>query len=383
MATNQFTPKYDFDIPSHLPQKFDQDALGYQHYANAICEVLCKIKKKNNGVTIGIFGDWGAGKTTVLNMVSEILPNQKSRKHKEGEFLIVKFSAWHYLKQEELWLALIRSITLTIEEKLGLGELVRLNAKLWWDRTKRNPIFYVHILRYFFAIILTLLGIALSTYFMTYILRLNIPMEILQKYGQDWSFPLIYGGSFGIMVGILTFFWSNFGKSIYENVWKMQGNLVIPVPPLNQGGFDQQQVINVDEFRRDFRTIAKTFGNLTIIVMIDDLDRCPSDQIIPVLEAIKRFGFEEDPDTDKDNLGRIAFILAADRRAIENAVHGYFKDYREKLSDIDAKFLAREYVEKIVQIPFTLPPLTRARLGNLYDRQKDLIPVERTPNGSN
>jgi len=320
-----FTPRYKFNIPTHHPQDFTDDALGYQAYANAICEVLCNIKKENNGVAIGIFGDWGTGKTTVLNMVSDILPNQKTRKYQRGNFLVVKFSAWHYLKQEELWLALIRKITLTIEENLGLRELIRLNKNLWWARVRRSPIFFTNIIRYLLSVLLVVAGILLSAFIISYALTLNVPNDAVLKYGPDWGIPIIYGGSLGIILGILTFFWSTFGKSIYENILSKQGSLSLPFPPLTHGGFDQHQAINVDEFRDDFLTITKTFQNLTIIVMIDDLDRCPPDQVIPVLEAIKRLGFEN-ATNNNGNWARIAFVLAADRRAIENAVNGYFKD---------------------------------------------------------
>jgi hypothetical protein len=61
----------------------------------------------------------------------------------------------------------------------------------------------------------------------------------------------------------------------------------------------------------------------------------------------------------------ISFVIAADRRAIERAVAGYYKDFLGQMQAHEEHRFAQEYVEKIVQISFDLPPLTRQKLESL------------------
>jgi hypothetical protein len=58
-------------------------------------------------VRIGIYGEWGSGKTTVLNFI-EIIANQDSH-------VVVRFNPWQYTTKNDLWQAFV----LSVYEKLG------------------------------------------------------------------------------------------------------------------------------------------------------------------------------------------------------------------------------------------------------------------------
>lgn len=326
------------NIPSlrtHHPIGRDSDVLGYWKFAEAICEQLSNLKSQHMGLTIGVFGDWGVGKSSVLRMTSERLKHFSAT----DRFLVVEFDAWRYTKQEELWLALLRKITREIRWQLGFSSLFRVNLELWWTHVESS----------------NLLGVMWQTVralFTTLTGKLDIALPSISA-----PFGLRYGT----------------GKSI-----------------------------DVDDFLADFRTMIKA-AEKQIVVLIDDLDRCPEDQVVPVLEAIKHLGFHDLDDrqaTVKYNLlygdknrfhaaldrwidtavwpneppplsayrcvipTNIAFVLAADKRAIQRAVHIYYKEYHE-IQGFDAERFAREYVEKIVQIPFELPRVPSIDMSKL------------------
>lgn len=387
-----------FKIRTHHPKGKKGDQLDHQAYAEVICKALNSLNDTHTGLTIGVLGDWGTGKSSVLKMLSEQLREKSTKRetwnaneNKEPpntdpdpvkQWIIVEFDAWHYTQQEELWLALLRKILDSVKQDLNWRELLWVN----WQLVGKH------------------------------------------------RFNLQFLGS------IITFIWRwlRFTTTILQT---LSGNLLISLPefpdafPKTRSGFDQGQTIKVDEFRRDFQIIIESVEK-PIIVLIDDLDRCPQDQIIPVLEAIKHFGFEKpltsnplppafrnlstsdflnslrqivpattsqnpqqenprtvaneeqlnvypplaEPQGNPDIIGNrnysgadsvkqnpfsgVAFVLAVDRRAIERAVQAYYKDDKN-LSDQETKIFASEYVEKIIQIPIELLPLHHSILGRL------------------
>ncbi|MBI5054182.1 MAG: SUMF1/EgtB/PvdO family nonheme iron enzyme, partial [Chloroflexi bacterium] len=83
-----------------------------------------------------------------------------------------------------------------------------------------------------------------------------------------------------------------------------------------------------------------------IVVFIDDLDRCLPDKTVQVLEAIKLF---------LDRAG-VVFVLAADVDTIRSAVEAHYD--KAKIKDQRAD----DYLEKIFQVRFYLPPLARVHI---------------------
>ena len=84
--------------------------------------------------------------------------------------------------------------------------------------------------------------------------------------------------------------------------------------------------------------------DVTLVVLIDDLDRCLPETTISTLEAIRLFLF----------LPRTAFVLAADDQMIRHAVRKHF-------SGIDDE-LVTNYFDKLIQIAIRVPPLGTAEV---------------------
>jgi predicted KAP-like P-loop ATPase len=100
----------------------------------------------------------------------------------------------------------------------------------------------------------------------------------------------------------------------------------------------------IDGFRKAFDKLLKEAKIDQLVVLIDDLDRCLPDPAVETLEAVRLFLFTS----------RTAFIVAADEGMIEYAVRKHFPD----LPDTMGQFTyARNYLEKLIQIPFRIPAL--------------------------
>ncbi len=83
-----------------------------------------------------------------------------------------------------------------------------------------------------------------------------------------------------------------------------------------------------------------------LVIFIDDLDRCLPEKTIQVLEAIKLF---------LDRPGTV-FVLAADENVVRAAIEAHYAD--QKILGQQAA----DYLEKIFQIRFELPPLSNAQV---------------------
>ena len=106
---------------------------------------------------------------------------------------------------------------------------------------------------------------------------------------------------------------------------------------------------SIDGFRDDFAELVshdqmKEFRR--VVVVVDDLDRCLSDTVIAVLEAIKLFL----------SVPKMAFLVAADETAVKNAIAVRYG------SEPGAANLAERYLDKIVQIPVRVPVLDRVAI---------------------
>ena len=95
-------------------------------------------------MTIGIYGEWGNGKTSFLQMVEQEL--------KESRIYPIWFDAWKYEKEDNLWAALVQKI---LDEAKVSGnwcrrawvqfliwkDSIRLRDGLWEVLKKVSPIF--------------------------------------------------------------------------------------------------------------------------------------------------------------------------------------------------------------------------------------------------
>lgn len=85
--------------------------------------------------------------------------------------------------------------------------------------------------------------------------------------------------------------------------------------------------------------LASGGGRRRVVFFIDDLDRCLPDAVLGVLESIKLYMSSE----------RCVYFIAADKGAIEASI-------RQRYAEINID--AVSYLDKIVQVPFTIPPIS-------------------------
>lgn len=114
----------------------------------------------------------------------------------------------------------------------------------------------------------------------------------------------------------------------------------------------------VDKFACEFKKAVQAFlvfkSKQKLVIFIDDLDRCLPENVIVVLEALKLFL----------TVSPCVFVIGIDRVVIEKAVQAH---YGTELG------LSREYLDKIIQYSFNVPPASPIALRDLLE---ELIPSQ-------
>jgi hypothetical protein len=96
------------------------DALGFGESVDALVQVVAGARRP---LTIGVFGGWGSGKTSLMKMVQARLQLEAKTNVKT-----VWFNAWKYDGKEAIWNALIQTIFLAMKEDLSTVEESRREA---------------------------------------------------------------------------------------------------------------------------------------------------------------------------------------------------------------------------------------------------------------
>jgi Ni2+-binding GTPase involved in maturation of urease and hydrogenase len=271
--------------------------------AIALTVIALLRERPDKPVTIGVHGDWGAGKSSVLEMIEAGLSN-------EQDVLCLKFNGWRFQGFEDAKIALIEGIvTGLIEKRPALtkaGVVVKdLFRRIdWLKMAKRTG------------------GLAITA------------ITGLPSHDQIQA-----------AIGALNQFVENpgaiFSKENVTEVIRSAGGLLKPA----------EEHRNVPEeigaFRKAFDDLLNEAKISQLVVLVDDLDRCLPDTAIETLEAIRLFVFTS----------RTAFVVAADEAMIEYAVRKHFPDLPDSTGPRD---YARNYLEKLIQVPFRIPALGEA-----------------------
>ncbi len=273
------------------------DLLNNEAIAITIIDLLRE--RPDRPVTIGVHGDWGAGKSSVLEMIEAGFAS-------DGKVLCLKFNGWRYQGFEDAKIALIEGIvTGLVKNRPALTKAAHavkdvFNRIDWLKVAKKSG------------------GLALTAF-------TGIPTV-------DQIDTIV-----STLEGVLADPGQLANK---ENLTTAINGIKSILKPAETKNVPEE----VEAFRKAFDQLLKDAGVEQLVVLIDDLDRCLPDTAIETLEAIRLFVFT----------ARTAFVIAADEAMIEYAVRKHFPDLPETTGPRD---YARNYLEKLIQVPFRIPAL--------------------------
>ena len=95
--------------------KKNQDRFGFAPYARILSDTIRDTDELP--FCIGVFAEWGAGKSSLMNMIQDDLSN-------DGDVKSIWFNPWKYDRKEDLWNALIQTILYSIIEDSDDNETI-------------------------------------------------------------------------------------------------------------------------------------------------------------------------------------------------------------------------------------------------------------------
>lgn len=273
------------------------DLLGFDYLVDSLEVVLTQSRLLP--VTVGVLGDWGSGKTSLLHMVGVRLGAADG-------YVVVPFSPWRYEAYEDVKAALMDTV---------LGEVAKLVAPT--DAEKNGLLDRLRL-----KIARIMAGPAAAAR----VLAPAVGTVAAAHMGMSPELGAATGSA--VVAGV-------------EAIAAEGAATETADQPKSPTVFE-----SVSEFRDEFETLVGGLDAVkAVVVLIDDLDRCLDDTVIDVFEAIRLFL----------QVSKTAFVIAANREIVQAAVERRYPAAREG----DAA-LGKDYLEKIVQIEVTVPPLAAA-----------------------
>jgi len=263
--------------PDQPVKSHSEDLLGRASFAKSLGNVILKYKEKDS-LVIGLFGEWGSGKTSLINMALEEI--EKVSTDRETKPVIVKFNPWNFSDQQQLISQFFRQLSAILKRTDYAGDAKKAGEKL-------------------------------ETY-----AAIFEPLSLIPA------------------IGTLTL--------ILSKLFKTVGGAA--------KGWGQLKQADLDSTRNALNELLFKLQR-KIIVVIDDIDRLNNVEIRQVFQLVKSLG--DFPNT----IYVLAFAKDVVSTALANVQEGSGSDY----------------LEKVVQVPFEIPLISKQEVEQLLFSQLDAL----------
>lgn len=261
--------------PDQPIQSHKEDILGRKTFAQSLGNAILNYKEKDS-IVIGLFGAWGSGKTSIINMALEHINSVYDDKTDGTKSIIMKFNPWNYSDQNQLISQFFKQLSVILKRADYAS-----NAKKAGEKLETYAKFFE-------------------------------PFALIPKVGP--------------VATIISKVVKNIGGAA-----KSWGSL---------------KSSDLDSIRTELNNLLAEQSH-KIVVIIDDIDRLNNTEIRQVFQLIKSLG--DFPNT--------IYLLAFDKNVVINAL--------QKVQEGSGS----EYLEKIVQVPFDIPLISKQEVEDLLFNQ--------------
>lgn len=280
----------------------DQETATDLLYYEAIAKTVVKLigETPDAPITIGVHGDWGAGKSSVLKMTQAALEGKE-------DVLCLWFNGWAFEGFEDAKTIIIENIIEDLRRaRPGSTKVAEAARKVFkrldWLKMARKAG-----------------GFAINA-------------SGLPNFDQ-------LKGFYDFAVSVVSQPQDHIDRDALVGLTEKAGEYLKEAPEETD-----HLPAHMHAFREEFKALLDAAKIKQLVVIVDDLDRCLPKTAIATLEAIRLFLFVE----------RTAFVIGADEMMIEYAVREHFPDLPPSSGSVS---YARNYLEKLIQVPFRIPAL--------------------------
>ena len=281
------------------------DYLNFGYMVNLVANIATN--RDLSPSTIGLYGDWGSGKSSLMKLVQKKIEEKYPEDEKKKDTvktLCIEFNGWLFEGYEDTKTSLCGAILDALADKKRFSKEVTDYAKELIKKIDINKI----------------LGKGV-------------------KYGLD----LFLSGGIGILTDLSL---SSLLSTIKSNAGEVQAKDIEEI--LSMLKKNDKTRTEIKNFRNEFKDLLNKSKVENVVVFIDELDRCLPDTVLEVFEAMRLFLFVEG----------MSFVIGADERLIQYSIKSKYKEVPGNNLDI-----GKEYLEKVIQYPLYIPQLTRAEVN--------------------
>jgi len=354
------------------------DLLGLQPIAEGLSRFL-RNENTMPPMTIAVTGEWGSGKTSLMNLLRSDL--------KRYGFRPVWFNAWHHQQEEHLLASLLATIRDQAIPPASSWNGMRYRLNLMGLRGERFVV--VLCLCLFLIVLSTVVLVDHRDQWATWAANLNGLKDLLGGSGKATvpSSSIVASiSAFVVLAGSVAGLWKTLSGAL-------KGFGISPAS-LIAGKSSGARVKDLEaqtsfrhRFACEFREVTRALNPTTMPIVIDDLDRCKPENVLTVLEAINFLV----------SSGECFVILGMARERVERCVALAFKDVADivgdDVSDSTPKSaeaatrekslqFARQYLEKLINIEVPVPVADGERSRRLVIQEsskEDFIRAQMNP----
>jgi hypothetical protein len=292
----------------------DRDVLGLKPLALSLSRFI-RNTSTVPPLTLAITGAWGTGKSSLMNLVAEDLRGRGATP--------VWFNAWHHQKEENILAALLENIRAQAIPSAWTASGLAFRARLFGSRSFAN----------IFPLLLIATGLAILAYFFdprALVARLG-DLNSLTQTRIEKSISGVAGAGVGALVILMIKLYATLNLKPSELMATLRKNARL-------ADFSTQLSFRY-KFAIEFNDAAKalrTSTNPGLVIFIDDLDRCSSDNLMAVLESINFL----------TTAGPCFILLGMDGPKIVEIVARQYDNNEER---------ARQYLKKLINLTVPVP----------------------------
>ncbi len=358
----------------------DPDPLDFTSVALGLSRFI-RNSKTEPPLTIAVTGQWGTGKSSLMNLLQDDL--------RQYGFRPIWFNAWHHQKEEHLLASLLQQVQANAAPPFLHPGGFRFRLRLLWYRARR----YWLIAAVALPVFAMSFGYLASDWTEQPARVLHGAVDVTHTISaalQNEPTPAHAGRPDGDVAdkgSLLAFLLLLLSSS--TSLWKGYrafGGVPATLMTTMKGAFRlkdlKAQTGFRSQFETEFREVTRALGSRRMVILVDDLDRCRPDNVLEVLEAINFLV----------SSGDCFVLLGMDRDFVEGCVGIGFKHVAEELAQFDTKSkppvgtpssmpgtpltpeergrkirrdFAVQYLEKLINIEVPVPPASALQLGKV------------------
>jgi KAP family P-loop domain len=312
------------DTPSDLAG----DQFAHRSYVDTLVQAVLGASR---ALTIGLFGPWGMGKSSVLTRLQSEL---------EGKAAYVGFDAWRY-DSDSLRRQLLRELVDQLADAHGIDENFDARARLRefdqdLQKTRLRP-------QIGWASLITALFRAVVTFAALWI-ALKIP-AVENAFGTATEKGTVLPAVTAIVVLLV----------------QLLGDLLRLVPEVTV----RRRLEDPERFYDMFRELVRHLKSARLVIAIDNIDRCTPERALELLATVKTYlepVTEEVPGAGAETGKNVVFVLAVDDQALRRHLMSRELERVSAGDDDDdsaaanARAYVDEYLRKIFAVTLRIAP---------------------------